>query len=232
MNIAQDSSVLKALNWSNVKLDGRCELFHHINGLLSKSAEVGNETAEYLLSKAVLLGSKPLWSRMLRNDTLQASINDLKGYTPAAKKDVTRMFKEEAIRQLACISNVFDGNRHHARLVRLFLSRCSSDDIFLMRDYLDRYIQYFAGFEKVVYSGISYSISRMCAYRRKAYMEGDARCISEEIMGESGSSEAIPILSLLMVTSQEKLFESLRQRVIFDFDRLFPRVPYLIILSE
>lgn len=120
---------------------------------------------------------------MLENDNLQASINNLNGYMPAAKKHISKIFKEEAIRQLACFSNVFDGKRQHARLV---ISRCSSDDIVLMRYYLETYIQFFAEFD---------SINEMCAYCHKVYKERVARCISEDSMVQSGSTEAIRRLS-------------------------------------
>lgn len=135
-----DDQLLKMANFDNFSLLDSVVHFQHINSLLIKCAEAGNDGARYILAKVILIGFSQLreeesnCSVLLRTD--QASTSTRAG------QNALRAFLYYFRRQRAIgSSNV--SKFSHFEYVRYFVSKCSFLDLVCMLPHVEKYVKYF-----------------------------------------------------------------------------------------
>ncbi|CAL5362352.1 hypothetical protein CsSME_00053701 [Camellia sinensis var. sinensis] len=136
---ANDEDVLRAANFDNLGLSDHYESYQCIHGLINKCSQAGNVTAQYMLSKIILVTSSQLWKRASKDLIGLASISLV------AEKDTTASFMAHFMADQASTSKRSGGSLTHAELVRLFVLLCGLVDFVTMRPHLDNYFKYFFG---------------------------------------------------------------------------------------
>ncbi|KAJ8772975.1 hypothetical protein K2173_028152 [Erythroxylum novogranatense] len=136
--LVHDEAVLKAVAFNDLKVLDRLELFQQYNGLLTRCALVGNENAEYLLSKVILLSCSQLLQE--EKESIVEPLSDRKhcervtNYVSGASAFIAHFGINQPTN-----SKITLGNTNHYQHVRRFLCRCDPDDFCQMyrhiRDY-------------------------------------------------------------------------------------------------
>lgn len=135
LSVAIDPIVLKVVNFQHLADTFDFSKHHHANGLLCKSAVHGNQAAQTLLGKALLLNDKWFWRMLIR--------------------DYHRSLRGRIEPHLVL---------HHTTLVRSFILHAPSIDIARMCQHLVNYVVTFVGYNASDENGLVYNIFRLCSY--------------------------------------------------------------------
>ncbi|KAL6995119.1 hypothetical protein U1Q18_005255 [Sarracenia purpurea var. burkii] len=166
MEVGEDEEVLKAVYFQNVNVVTNYMLFQQANGLLHRCAKVGNEAAQYLLAKIILMSSTQLLAKIKETERIQTfggqSIAD---ETRLAKLASASSFMTHFVPNQACGSSSTKASAQtllHWELVRKFLCHCTVVDFTDMHPLLNCYIDYFincATHENLI---LHHFINKMC----------------------------------------------------------------------
>ncbi|XP_059644451.1 uncharacterized protein LOC132286188 [Cornus florida] len=145
MNIAAYEDVLREVNFSNVTLPKRYELFQYINGLLNRCAKAGNVTAQYMLAKTVLVSAAQFFLIDIPHDNSESVAADQYIIDRASGRLVSvnharSTFIAHFIVDQASTSDTSNRSLCH-KLVRLFLCQCSPRDLIEMRPHFGQILQ-------------------------------------------------------------------------------------------
>ncbi|KAI7733103.1 hypothetical protein M8C21_010381 [Ambrosia artemisiifolia] len=134
LNLSRSTEVLKVVNFHQISVDDY-GAHRHLKGLLCVCARAGNQAAQSMLGKALLLNDAFFWRMILEHDLPLIAQNALAS-----------------------------GLLRDQKLVRRFLCDASDEDISVMRTPLLCYMITCLGYDLASLSGILLAITNMCSY--------------------------------------------------------------------
>ncbi|RVW43700.1 hypothetical protein CK203_080511 [Vitis vinifera] len=177
MAFAGDRDILRVVVFDNLKLSRRFQSLQNVKGLIYSCAHAGNISAQYLLAKTLLLATSKLLIREKEYAWLQATSTCLCAECRAYSRWVAEEYTSASSSMVPFLHSrvlrpVSRPSLPHFILVRLFLERCSHDDLLKMRLYLNHYFEYFLGSGGAGFLVLFNCIKKMCIYGDAARYKG------------------------------------------------------------
>ncbi|KAJ9688903.1 hypothetical protein PVL29_014519 [Vitis rotundifolia] len=246
MAFAGDRDILRVVVFDNLKLSRKFQSLQNVKGLIYSCAHAGNISAQYLLAKTLLLATSKLLIREKEYAWLQATSTCLCAECRAYSRWVAEEYTSASSSMVPFLHSrvlrpVSRPSLPHFILVRLFLERCSHDDLLKMRLYLNHYFEYFLGSGGAGFLVLFNCIKKMCIYgdaarcferMAKDSIEMKVKAESSAKLSDKGAKGIIAVHSRMIDWShqcsarQREMEDMLRGRREYDgepldFDKIF-----------